>query len=101
MLEDRRQHNIQAIRHYLMAAFPGRAVEEFAPPKHGGHGFRVRSDRDRVVVTTDQFLEDTEESELVNQLDEWGLVERLRRLPIEKVVELRTSGLFIEPISKY
>ena len=98
---DRRAQNIDALRSYLAAAFPGLNVVEFSPPKHGGLGFRVDGARSYLMVVTDEYLDDVDLHETIRHLNQWDLAGAVKDVDDTWAIELRRDGLHVEPVSKY
>ena len=99
--DERRALNIDALRNYLAAAFPGLKVAEFTPSKHGGVGFRVDGRRSYIVVVTDEYLDDLDPHETVRHLNQWDVAGAVKDVDDTQAIELRRGGLHVEPVSKY
>ena len=88
------EEKLAAVREWLMAAFPGCAIEDRSEPH--GHVFQINCGSSTyIVVLADEFVRKHDPSNIGAALSKITLVEHLRELPDTPVV-VTNAGLKLQ-----
>lgn len=84
---------------YLKAAFPGESPKVFEEPMRGGLAFRIGTgEKRRLLLVSDEVLDDTPEDKMVDFLQRRAVAKALEATGKEKALMVTSAGLRSIPI---
>ncbi|MBI4278785.1 MAG: hypothetical protein HY660_10040 [Armatimonadetes bacterium] len=89
--------NVEAVRAYLEAEFPGFIVEAWPDQSRGGYNFRAGSGDTYRVYVTDTFFDETPTEDVGGKLRAMKLAKALRKAKAETAIMVMENKL--RPVS--